>query len=361
MKYDFDTLVDRRNTNSLKWDVAKDELPMWVADMDFKTAPEIISDIHAKAEEGIFGYSIVPNEWYDAYIQWWSRRHNLNLKKEWLLFCTGIIPAISSIIRKLTTVGENIIVQTPVYNIFFNSIVNNGRRILENPLKYDGEAYEVDFKNLEENMSNPQTTMMILCNPHNTIGKIWDKQTLMHIGQLAKKYKVIVVSDEIHCDLTNPNCEYVPFASASKECKENVITCISPTKTFNLAGLQTAAVTAFTNGEPWLNELREYLYYNKSFVQAYLKKEIPSLRLVPSEATYLLWIDCSNLGGTAIDIARFLRDETGLYISAGNQYGECGRSFIRMNIACPNIILKDGLERLKTGIKAYEKKVIMKC
>ena len=216
MTYDFDTPTERRNTNSLKWDVAEGELPMWVADMDFQTAPEIREAIMKRAEHGIFGYSVIPDAWYEAYIQWWKMRHGYTMERDWLIFCTGVVPAISSIVRKLTTPAEKVLIQTPVYNIFFNSILNNGRQVLESPLRYDGKEYRIDFADLEEKLSDPQTALMILCNPHNPTGKIWDRQTLEKIGALCSRHHVTVVSDEIHCDLTDPGESYVPFALSFK-------------------------------------------------------------------------------------------------------------------------------------------------
>ena len=387
MKYNFDTEVNRRNTTSLKWDVGSNELPMWVADMDFMTAPEIIEDLQKRLSHGIFGYSVVPDEWYNAVCGWWKSRHGFQMDKEWLIFCTGVVPALSSIVRKLTTAGENVLIQTPVYNIFFNSIINNGRNVLENPLQYDGTGYSIDFADFEEKLADPQTTLMILCNPHNPVGKIWDKETLAQIGHLASKHHVIVVSDEIHCDLTDPGKEYIPFASVNDECRENSITCISPTKTFNLAGLQTAAVcvpdpvlrhkvwrglntdevaepnsfavpaaiSAFTRGAGWLDALRDYLYNNKQTVSVFLETYIPQLKLVPSEATYLLWIDCGSVCADASRLEKFLRKETGLYVSKGAQYGRNGTSFLRMNIACTRKTLEDGLERLRSGVNRFIK------
>lgn len=385
MTYDFDTPTERRNTNSLKWDVAEGELPMWVADMDFQTAPEIREAIMKRAEHGIFGYSVIPDTWYEAYIQWWKTRHGYTMERDWLIFCTGVVPAISSIVRKLTTPAEKVLIQTPVYNIFFNSILNNGRQVLESPLRYDGKEYRIDFADLEEKLSDPQTALMILCNPHNPTGKIWDRQTLEKIGALCSRHHVTVVSDEIHCDLTDPGESYVPFASVSETCRQISITCMAPTKAFNLAGLQTAAVsvpdevlrhkvwralntdeaaepnafaveaavTAFTRGADWLDALRDYLYENKKLAAAYIEKEIPDVRAVASQATYLLWLDCSGLIGCGREAAGFLRRETGLYLSEGSQYGGNGADFLRMNIACPRAGLKDGLERLKNGLAAY--------
>ena len=393
MPYNFDEPVNRRNTHSLKWDVKEQELPMWVADMDFQTAPEIQKAIRERAAHGVFGYSIVPEEWYQAYLGWWKRRHDFSMEKEWLVFCTGVVPAISSMVRKLTTVGENVLVQTPVYNIFFNSIVNNGRNIVESPLQYDGNTYHMDFEDLEQKLSDPQTTLMILCNPHNPVGRIWNREELGRVGDLCRKHHVIVISDEIHCDLTSPGQEYIPFASVSESCRKRSITCIAPTKAFNLAGLQTAAVVvpdsslrhkvwrglntdevaepnffaveaavaAFTKGEAWLNALREYIQENKNFVEDYLKKEVPQIRPVSSQATYLMWLDCRKMQGCATEFTRYLREHTGLYLSEGRQYGENANSFIRMNIACPRSRLEDGLKRFAKAVALYEECTLSRC
>lgn len=385
MKYDFDTCVDRRNTNSLKWDVRDNELPMWVADMDFQTAPEIRDEIIKRAEHGVFGYSVVSDEWYNAYSDWWRVRHGLIIEKESLIFCTGVVPAISSMVRKLTTPAEKVLIQTPVYNIFFNSILNNGREVIESPLLYDGREYRVDFSDLEKKLSDPQTTLMILCNPHNPVGKIWDRKTLGKIGELCKMYGVTVISDEIHCDITDPGRNYIPFASVNDTCREISATCFAPTKAFNLAGIQTAAVfvsnaflrhkvcrglntdevaepnafavgaavAAFTRGGDWLDELRAYLYQNKKITSEFLLSELNEVKLVPSEATYLLWLDCSAFTDDSDKLARFIRENTGLYLSSGSVYGSNGKSFLRLNIACPRDRLTDGLKRLNSGIKKY--------
>lgn len=382
MSYDFDTVIDRRNTDSLKWNVAENELPMWVADMDFQTAPEIIEAIRKKVDFGVYGYSIVSDAWYDVYIGWWQKRHGFTMQKDWLVFCTGVIPALSSIVRKITTPAEKVLIQTPVYNMFFNSTLNNGRQILESPLVRKGTEYQIDFEDLEKKLADPQTTLMILCNPHNPVGKIWDRETLGKIGELCWKHHVVVVSDEIHCDLTDPGKEYIPFASVSEHCRDNSITCIAPTKAFNMAGLQTAAVSvpnkvlrhkiwrglntdevaegnvfaveaaiaAFTKGEKWLDELRQYLFENKRCVAEFIKKELPDLELIPSEATYLLWISCEKLTNHSAHFARMIRKKTGLYLSAGSQYSGDGDTFLRMNIACPRSVLQDGLQRLKEAL-----------
>ena len=385
MSYDFDTPVDRRNTYSLKWDVKENELPMWVADMDFQTAPEVREAIQRRAAHGVFGYSIVPEEWYQAYIRWWESRHGFRMDAEWLIFCTGVVPAISSIVRKLTTPAEKVLVLTPVYNIFFNSILNNGRQVLESRLRYDGEAYSIDYEDLEAKLADPQTSMLIFCNPHNPVGKIWSAEELRKVGELCRKHHVVVVSDEIHCDLTEPGLGYVPFASVSEDCRNNSITCIAPTKAFNLAGMQTAAVcvpdpvlrhkvwrglntdevaepnafaiqaavAAFTRGGEWLDELRSYLHENKVWTTQYIQKESPRLKVVASQATYLMWLDCSGLTDSSEELADVIRESTGLYLSEGGQYGGDGTHFLRLNVACPRSVLEDGLNRLKKGVEAY--------
>lgn len=392
MDFQFDKIIDRRNTGSMKWDVKPNELPMWVADMDFPTAPQIRLCIMERAEHGVFGYTQVTDEWYQAYQTWWRERHGFEIQKDWLVFCTGVVPAISSIVRKMTTVGENVVVMTPVYNIFFNSILNNGRNVLESRLQHDGGEYQINFDDLEEKLSNPQTTMLILCNPHNPIGKIWDRETLERIGDLCMKHHVLVLSDEIHCDLTEPGWEYTPFASVSENCRRNSITCVAPTKAFNLAGIQTAAVivpedklrhkvsrglntdevaepnvfaavapiAAFTSGGEWLDALREYLWENRRYAEDYIKREIKEISAVPAKATYLLWLDCRNVIGNGTEFCRFIRSYSGLYLSDGNEYRN-GEGFLRMNLACSKKQVEDGLARLKESVAAYETWVCRQC
>ncbi len=382
-KYDFDEIVDRSGTYSLKWDIAEGELPMWVADMDFRTAPAITEAITERAKHGVFGYTIVPDEWYAAYSRWWKERHGVEFGRNELIFSTGVIPIISSCVRKLTTPNENVVIMTPVYNTFFNCIKNNGCRVSEVKLIYNKEAgeYSVDFAALEKALADPQTTLMFLCNPQNPAGKIWDRETLARIGELACDNGVTVIADEIHCDITDPGREYVPFASVSAKCRDNCIVCLAPTKTFNLAGIQTAAaavpnprlrhkvwralntdevaepnvfavqaaVTAFEKGGEWLDELREYIYGNKQLVAEFLSRELPRVRLVRSEATYLLWLDCGDYGMRSTELADCIRKESGLFLSCGEIYGN-GEDFLRMNIACPRAKVAEGLRRLKTAL-----------
>lgn len=385
--YHFDQEIDRRNTDSYKWNVEEHELPMWVADMDFETAPEIIEALKKRVGHGVFGYPVIPDAWYEAYQGWWSKRHGFEMQKDWLMFCTGVVAAISSIVRKVTTVAENVIVMTPAYNIFFHSIYNNGRNILENRLIYEDGTYRIDWEDLEEKCKNPQSTLLILCNPQNPTGQIWDRQTLARIGEICYKNHVIVLSDEIHCDLTLPGTEYVPFASVNEINRKNSITCIAPTKTFNIAGIQSAAVcvpdavlrhkvwrglntdevaegnvfaadaaiAAFEKGEGWLEELRGYLAENRRLAEEYIDTQITGLRAVHGEATYLLWIDCSALGIPSNQLAKTIRKSTGLYLSSGREYRGDGVNFLRMNLACPKSRLEDGLERLKKAVEGYKR------
>lgn len=382
MNYDFDTVINRRGTDSVKWDVKENELPMWVADMDFRLAPEIGNAIKKRFEHGVFGYSVIPDEWYEAYINWWKTRHGFKMKKEGLVFCTGVVPAISSIVRKLTTPNENVVIQTPVYNVFFNSVINNGCRVLESPLIYENGVYSMDLDDLEKKLSDPQTTLMILCNPQNPAGKIWGKEDLGKVGELAKRHGVTIVSDEIHCDITEPGRDYVPFASVSDICREISVTCIAPTKAFNMAGMKsaavyaedpfirhkvwralntdeiaepnsfacTAAVSAFNEGAPWLDAMRKYVSENRKRVCEFVEKEIPEISVVKSDATYLLWLDISKTGLESTEAASKIREKTGLFLTAGSVYGDAGKYFLRMNIACPKTTLEDGLQRLKRGV-----------
>lgn len=386
MKYNFDKIINRRETGSLKWDVSKNELPMWVADMDFETLPEIQEALVERVAHGVYGYSVIPDEWSQSYVDWWDKRHHFHMNPEKLIFTTGVIPALSSAVRKFTTPGENVLVQTPVYNHFFYVIRNNGRNIVENQLLYDGENYSIDWEKLEQQLSNPQTTMMILCNPHNPIGKIWDKETLAGIGRLCKKYDVVVVSDEIHCDLTAPGKEYIPFASVNETCRDISVTCLAPTKTFNLAGIQTAAVyvenpllhhgmkcqlntdevaepnvfavpaviAAYQNGAGWLDELRNYIHQNKQYVTEFLQNKIPEIYPVVLDATYLMWLDCRKLTEDSRKFTDFIREKTGLFVMRGSVYGKNGEGFLRLNIAASKLIVEDGMQRLLEGVTAWK-------
>lgn len=364
-----------------------DLMPMWVADMDFRTAPEVIRAIEERAAHGIYGYTCQPDEWADAYVGWWRDRHGFAMEKDWLVFTTGVIPAVSTAVRKLTTPAEKVAVLTPIYNTFFNSILNNGRVPMEIPLSlmHDGEGrpfYEIDWDAFEAGLADPQTTLLIFCNPHNPTGKIWDAGTLAKVGELAKKHGVTVLSDEIHCDIADPGKGYVPFASVNEVNREISVTCLAPTKAFNLAGLHTAAVmaadphlrhkmwrglntdevgeggtfaftaavAAFTKGGEWLDELNRTIRANKDRVDDFLADEIPALRSVASDATYLMWIETAGIAGDSKEFCDFLRRETGLFVCPGTWYRGDGKRFFRLNVACPRVLLEDGLARLRDGV-----------
>lgn len=376
-EYDFESVIDRKGTNSLKWDFFDDDYPMWVADMDFKVAPAIENAIQKRASHPVYGYTVVPDSLFDAYIGWWKRRYDFEMSKEDMLYATGVMPSISSMIRCLTDVGDNILIQTPVYHVFFYVIEDNDRNVLENELIYEDGSYHIDFVDLDEKLSDSK--MMILCNPHNPIGKIWSESDLSKIGELCRKHGVILISDEIHCDLTDPGLKYNPFESS-----ENVIRCLSPSKSFNIAGFQssivhtknsellgkiktqmhvdnsdscnvfatTAVTAAYDGSEEWLEELRQVLYENKQIVKEYLASELPVIKLVECDATYLLWLDCSALNVPSKVLSGFLRKNQGLFLSAGSDFGQNGDSFLRMNIACPKKLLMKGLGRLKAGVMA---------
>ena len=383
MKYNFDNPPSRRGSDSMKWAVGETELPMWVADMDFEAAPEIRAALQARLDHGIFGYDELSEAWYEAYIGWWRDRHGLAIEKDWLIFSAGVVASISSLVRKLTTPNENVLIQTPVYNIFFNSIVNNGARVLESPLVYTGAGYEIDFADLEQKLADPQTTLMILCNPHNPVGRIWTRAELARIGTLCKQHHVTVISDEIHCDLTAPGKAYLPFAAVDETCRDISVTCVAPTKAFNLAGFHSsavfaadpvlrhkawralntdevaepnsfavpAAVAAFTKGGPWLDALRAYVWENRRTVEAYAARDLPGLRVVPGEATYLLWVDVRDLTPDVRAWTEALRAETGLFVTPGTAYGPTGEGFFRWNMACPRSTVTDALARLRSFIK----------
>ena len=380
----FDKITNRLNTNSIKWSGDENELPMWVADMDFEAPEEVSNALIERAAHKIYGYCDIPSDWNEAIVNWRLKRYNHKIDKDDLLYCTSVIASISSTVRKITSPGENIVIQTPVYNIFYNCILNNGRNVLESPLVYENGVYSIDFKDLEEKLSNKQTSMMILCNPHNPIGRAWSKEELAKIGELCHKYNVVVLADEIHCDLVDPKMVYTPFSSVNEVCKNISITCSSPTKTFNLAGLHTSyiyisnpylkhkvwraintdevaeanifavtgATAAFTYGGAWLDELREYIYQNKLDFINTVEKELP-VHIIRSNATYLLWVDCSKICSDTVELVDFIKAETGLRVTAGKVYGECGKAFIRVNIATQNVRVKEGAKRFIEGIKKY--------
>lgn len=382
MTYDFDALIDRRGTHSMKWDVAEGELPMWVADMDFKAAPPILEAIRRKIDVGVLGYTEAPAEYAEAVSDWWSRRHGFTMQPEWITITTGTVPAVSSTVRSVTEPGDNVVMLTPVYNVFFASARNSGRQISASGLVRTPEGYVIDWEDLEARLADPKASLMILCNPQNPTGTIWSRETLARLGDLCAQHGVTVLSDEVHCDLTSPGLEYTPFASASDTCAAISVTCVSPSKAFNLAGLQTAAVVipdeelrarvvkgfnrdevaepnviaveatiaAFTEGETWLDELRDYLAQNRRRAEEAIS-EIPGLVPERGEATYLLWIDASALDVDSTTLVEHIRRTTGLVLSDGHEYDPSNRTHLRMNLACPRARLDDGLARLRRAVQ----------
>ena len=380
MEYDFESIIDRKGTNCLKWELFDDDIPMWVADMDFKVAPAIEKAIQKRASHPIYGYTIVPDELFESYINWWDRRYDFKMSREDMLYSIGVMPSISSMIRCLTDVGDNILIQSPVYHVFFYVIEDNNRNVLENELIYENGEYKIDFEDLDEKLA--QSKMMILCNPQNPVGKIWSSDDLKKMGELCKKHDVILISDEIHCDLTDPGVKYNPFETSSDY--DKAITCLSPSKSFNIAGFQssivhtknnelrdkiktqmhidnsdscnvfatTAVIAAYNESEDWLEELKYVLYENKQIVRDYLDNELPIVKLNQCDATYLLWLDCSALTVQSKILSGFLRTNQGLFLSAGSDFGQCGDNFLRLNIACPQELLKEGLGRFKAGVTA---------
>ena len=379
--YDFDTPIPRRGTNSYKWDstTKEDILPMWVADMDFRTAPAIVEALEKRAAHGIFGYTKVPAAYYEALTGWFLRRYGFRIDREWVLFTTGVVPALSAIVKALTGPGDKVIVQSPVYNCFFSSIRNNGCETVSNDLSYRNGRYAIDFDGLETIAADPAAKLLLLCNPHNPVGRVWAMEELQRIGDICFRHNVRVVSDEIHCDLVFRGHTHIPFASLGNEFLQNSVTCTAPSKTFNLAGIQVAniiaadqavrqkidkalninevceincfateaLVAAYNQGEDWLEHLKEYLWGNYEYLSGFFAAHFPHLPVLPLEATYLVWIDCNALGLTSAEIARLLLEDGKLRINEGSMYGPAGEGFIRINIACPRELLADGLDRFK--------------
>lgn len=386
MKYDFDEPVPRRGTNSYKWDTVKDEdvLPMWVADMDFRTAPAIVGALQKRVEHGIFGYTKVPPAYYEAVVNWFRRRHAWLIEKEWIVYTTGVVPAISAIVKALTVPGDRVLVQTPVYNCFFSSIRNNGCEAVANPLIYANGTYRIDYDDLERKAADPKVKLLLLCNPHNPVGRVWTRQELRRIGEICIRNRVLVVADEIHCELVFSGHVYIPFASISEDFREHSVTCISPSKAFNLAGLQIAnivaadtdvrmkidkaininevcdvnpfgveaLIAAYNRGEDWLEELKHYLSVNYNYLRAYFDEYLPEFPVVMLEGTYLVWVDCRGVGLSSREIADILLEKEKVRVNPGSLYGEAGEGFIRLNIACPREKLIEGLNRLKRGLKS---------
>lgn len=385
MKYDFDKTIDRRATNSYKWDSAPEGvLPMWVADMDFRTAPAIIDALQKRVAHGIFGYTRVPDAYYDAVTSWFSQRHGWDIDREWIIYTSGVVPAVSAVIKALTVPGDKVIVQTPVYNCFFSSIRNNGCEIVSNPLRRTADTYEMDFDALERCAADPRAKVMLLCNPHNPAGRVWTPDELTRLGNICLRNGVTVVADEIHCELVYQGFKYTPFASLSDAFLHRSVTCVSPSKAFNIAGLQIANIVAFDNdlrsridkaininevcdvnpfgvaatiaayneGEEWLNQLVDYLHGNYEAMAEFCRRELPEFPITRLEGTYLVWMDCSSLGMPSDALEHALLDDARLWLNAGTMYGAEGEGYMRWNIACPRSVMLDGLNRFLNFVRS---------
>ena len=378
MRYNFDEIVQRRGTNSYKWDSADDAdvLPMWVADMDFRTAPAIIEALQQRVAHGIFGYTRVPDAYYEAVINWFGRRHNWKIQKDWMIYTSGVVPAISAVIKALTQPGDKVLVQTPVYNCFFSSIRNNGCEIVSNPLVYKENTYVIDYEDLERKVADEKVKILLLCNPHNPAGRVWSKEELTRIGEICVRHGVWVVSDEIHCELVYTGYTYTPFASISEEFLHHSVTCISPSKSFNIAGLQIAnivsadeevrrridkaininevcdvnpfgviaTIAAYNEGEEWLLQLLDYLKGNYECMKTFCEVSLPNFPITRLEGTYLVWMDCRSLPYPSEELEEKLVKEEKLWLNAGTMYGAEGEGFMRWNIACPRAVLLKGLK-----------------
>lgn len=381
MHYDFDKPTLRRGTGSYKWDEAPadDILPLWVADMDFQTAPCIIDALRHRVEHGIFGYTLVPDSYYEAVTSWFARRHAWHIQREWIEYTSGVVPALSATIKALTRPGDNVLVQTPVYNCFFSSIRNNGCNIVENRLVRTADSYVMDYDDLERKAADSHTAVMVLCNPHNPAGRVWTPGELLRLNDICMRHGVRVISDEIHCELVMPGHRYVPFASLSQRCLANSVTLCSPSKAFNIAGLQIANIVcsdadvlrsinraininevcdvnpfgvvalqaAYNEGEEWLGQLVAYLHANYTMLCSFCAEHMPQWRITRLEGTYLVWVDITADGMTSDELTAELTDKARVMVNSGTMYGrEAGEGFIRINIACQRARLGEALRRI---------------
>ena len=390
MEYDFSRPTDRRGTDSYKWDSAPeaDIIPLWVADMDFETFPGITEALQRRVAHGIFGYTRVPEAYYEAVCRWFGKRHGWHINREDIIYTSGVVPAVSVVIKALTLPGDQVIVQGPVYNCFFSSIRNNGCEMVSNSLIYNKDElrYEIDFDDLERKLKHERARLMLLCNPHNPGGRVWTRDELTRVAELCRKYGVRVVSDEIHCELTLYDNEYVPFGSLPDELSRGSITCCSPSKAFNTAGLQIANIVcrdaevrnridraininevcdvnpfgvialqaAYSDeGYEWLTQLRKYISANYDLLLERFARELPKCKVMRMEGTYLAWIDCSELHISSDEIEEMLMHENKVWVNAGSMYGAEGAAFIRINMACTSEVLNEGITRIVNGLGAY--------
>ena len=383
MKYDFDKTANRLHTSSIKWDVKDNELPMWVADMDFLPMPEIQEAVIKASQENGFGYTYPTKEFFKAYQTWWSTRHHVNIDPSLMVFASGVVSALDSMIRTLTKENDGIMLLSPVYHAFYNIINNNKRQVVTSDLLKQGDNYSIDYQDVEQKFKTANVKALIFCNPHNPMGRIWEKEEIKRLSELCVQYNVILISDEIHCDVVDPGYEYCSVLAVN----ESAIACLSPGKVFNLAGIHSAVIVvkneqyhkqlqeafyhddigepnyfaiptniaAFTKGAQYVDELNQYLYKNKQYVSSFIKDNLSQVRLMPCHATYLLWLDVSKLGIRSDVFVEELREKTGLILSPGLQFGKEGAYFLRMNIATSLSNVKDGMNRLKQYIDLKEK------
>ena len=382
MKYDFDELVVRRGTGCVKWDESPDDeiIPLWVADMDFKAAPAIQDAIRKRAEHGVFGYTVVEDDYYDAVISWFQRRHDWTIRREEILYTTGVVPAMSVAIKALTMPGEKVLILSPDYNCFFSSVRNNGCEVLETALLRVGDSFEVDWEDFETKCADEKTTVFLLCNPHNPCGRVWTAKELELMNDICLRHGVKVVSDEIHCELVMPGYRFQPFAAVSEACRENSVILNSPSKSFNIAGLQAANIicsqpdwrrrldraininevcdlnpfgpvalkAAYNESEDWVDELNQYLWGNYQALCEFVEANIPQWKVCKLEGTYLPWIDISAMNTTAQDLCDKLLDEAKVWLNPGTMYGpQSGEGYIRINIATQRSRLIEALNRIK--------------
>lgn len=387
MEYDFSRPTERRGTDSYKWDSAPeaDIIPLWVADMDFETFPGITEALQRRVAHGIFGYTRVPEAYYEAVCRWFGKHHGWHIDREDIIYTSGVVPAVSAIIKALTLPGDQVIVQGPVYNCFFSSIRNNGCETVSNSLIYNKEElrYEIDFDDLERKLAHERARLMLICNPHNPGGRVWTRDELTRVAELCHKYGVRVVSDEIHCELTLYDNEYVPFGSLPDELSRGSITCCSPSKAFNTAGLQIANIVcrdaevrnridraininevcdvnpfgvialqaAYSDeGYEWLTQLRAYISSNYDLLRERFARELPKCKVMRMEGTYLAWIDCSELHISSDEIEEMLMHENKVWVNAGSMYGTEGAAFIRINMAYTSELLNEGITRIVNGL-----------
>lgn len=381
MKYDFDKIIPRRGTNSVKWDVAKEDgvIPMWVADMDFQAAPCIRQAMKERMDHGVFGYTLVPNSYYESIISWFDRRHQWKIDRNWILYTSGVVPAISAIIKALTEPGDKVLVQTPVYNCFFSSIRNNGCTTAENALVRKGNSYEIDFDDFERQAADEKTKVFLLCNPHNPAGRVWTPDELSRMNDICLRHGVKVIADEIHCELVMPGYKFTPFAAVSKACQDNCITTNSPTKSFNIAGLQIANIitnndtikrkidraininevcdvnpfgvialqAAYNEGESWIDQLNLYLWENYKVLKDFFQEHLPKLQVLKLEGTYLVWVDISTTGLKADELTNELLQQGKVMVNSGTMYGKTtGANYLRLNIAMPRSLMLEALQRI---------------